>query len=327
MDDKLLEKTRNKLKHDLSSEEQEALRKCSATIYTQTRVGAMIGGSLSVYGMYRRKLWPLSKYWGRGLFFGIGGIVVGMQLGLVSASMKCVGIVKALPNPDHVMKALREVQVELQDARRRPLGQPRAWSQKSEDDDDNNDTDDGATPSGEFGREGVSFGQDTMRQEDEKSRTVSDWEQSPYQRDEGSRNGQGSRGNESAGGVAALFNGPGPAPSVPDAQNRGGVGTQKEQSQNIWQQIRGENADRPETAWDRLRKTGNSAAPKRVETESPFKDSVTGPTEVEAKPSYNDEKLRARDKQQDDFDRLLERERKGEAEDAARKKNRFGDYN
>ncbi|CCG82165.1 protein of unknown function [Taphrina deformans PYCC 5710] len=323
MDNKLLEKTRNKLKHDLSGEEQEALRQCSATINRHTRIGAILGGSLSVYGMYRRKLWPLTKYPGRGLFFGVGGIVVGMQLGLVTASMACVRIVKALPDPDHVMKALREVQVELQDARRRPLGQAREWNQKGE-----NDGEDGeVAPTGEFGREGVSFGQGQVTREDASStvRPTTPWDQSPYQ------DGKSGERIES-GADSGLYNGSGPVSISPDAKNRGSVGTQKEQSQNIWQQIRGENANRPETAWDRLRKTGSSSAPKPVDDgNSPFSTTPASNTadssDAPPRPSYKDGDVQARDKQQDEFDRLLERERQGEAEDAKRTRNKFGDYN
>ena len=136
MDNRLLQRTKEKLKNELTQEEQDALRRCNDTVRTHTRVGSILGGGLSIYGMYRRKLWPLQKYWGRALFFGFGGIVVGMQLGLVTASARCVKIVQALPDPDHVMKALREVQIELQDARRRPMGEAREWKQMSENDDD-----------------------------------------------------------------------------------------------------------------------------------------------------------------------------------------------
>lgn len=303
MDNKLLEKTRNKLKHDLSSEEQEALRKCSSTINTHTRIGATLGGSLSVYGMYRRKLWPLSKYWGRGLFFGIGGIVVGMQLGLVSASIQCVKIVKALPNPDHVMKALREVQIELQDARRRPLQGDREWTQRSEDD---------PTPSDAFEREGASFGQDTMKSRDERNNTISSTGEASYQSPE-----------ESNLRPEAIYNGPGPAagPRTPDALNRGSMGTQKEQSQNIWQQIRGENGGRTETAWDKLRK-GNSGNQNQTEkTGSSAFDlssmSGSGGSEAEGAGAGAGVRMgeaeRERMAQQQEFDRLLEKERSGQA--------------
>lgn len=295
MDNKLLQKTRDKLKHDLSSEEQEALRKCSATINTHTRIGSILGGGLSVYGMYRRKLWPLSKYWGRGLFFGIGGIVVGMQIGLVTASIQCVKIVKALPNPDHVMKALREVQVELQDARRRPLGEQREWSQKSEND---------PTP-----REEASFGQETMREDSEQRQTMSSWDSSPYQNPQTGENGQ-------------PYNGPGPAPTTPDARNRGSVGSSG--SSNVWQQIRGETG-RAETAWERLRKTGSSAEAKPQASSSPFGEEASSDASTSA-PAVDDSKDQDRMRQQSEFDSLLERERRGEAEDSSRRRNRFGDY-
>lgn len=306
MDNKLLQKTRDKLKHDLSGEEQEALRRCSATINTHTRIGAMLGGSLSVYGMYRRKLWPLSKYWGRGLFFGIGGIVVGMQIGLVTASIQCVSIVKALPNPDHVMKALREVQVELQDARRRPLQEAREWSQRSEDDHDE------AVPT-------------------EQGQSNSAWDIAP-------NSGGGGGGNQ-------VYNGPGPAPS----QTTQDMETQKTPSQqqqpNIWQQLRGENANKPETAWDRLRTTGSSTSkgnsqtagatsPPPPSTYSPFdasqNDDAGSVNDTESSSSSSSFPSTAsgseKERQQNEFDRLLEQERKGEAEDATRRRTKYGDY-
>lgn len=276
MDNKLLEKTRAKLKHELSSEEQEALRKCSATVNFHSRVGAMLGGSLSVYGMYRRKLWPLSKYWGRGLFFGIGGIVVGMQLGLVSASIRCVQIVKALPDPQHVMKALREVQVELQDARRRPLQGEREWTQRGE----------GEEVAETQPMAGISRA--------DEPRSADDF------------------------GVRNPYNGPGPDPQS----------TQGKANQNVWQRIRGD-SNQSDTAWDRLRKTGSSAAPVIAKDDSPF---ATSPTDtsfaatdsapvVEMSEDENERAMR-----QSEFDRLLERERMGEVENNTRRKNKFGDY-
>lgn len=296
MDNKLLEKTRNKLKHELSSEEQEALRKCSATVNTHSRIGAILGGSLSVYGMYRRKLWPLSKYWGRGLFFGVGGIVVGMQLGLVTASIRCVQIVKALPDPQHVMKALREVQVELQDARRRPLQGEREWKQRSEDDGESSDTEAPGGISTE-GRLRTAFDDSSYQAEQMRE---------PIQRRTGP------------------YNGPGPDPDLlPKAKVDGRKG---DQSQSVWQQIRGEE-QRPETAWDRLRKSGSSAEQTPAADDSPFAV-PTASSQASDQPMTAEEnsKEAERMREQSDFDRLLERERTVEAEDSRRKVNRFGDY-
>ena len=236
----------------------------------------MLGGSLSVYGMYRRKLWPLSKYWGRGLFFGIGGIVVGMQLGLVSASIRCVQIVKALPDPQHVMKALREVQVELQDARRRPLQGEREWTQRGE----------GEEVAETQPMAGISRA--------DEPRSADDF------------------------GVRNPYNGPGPDPQS----------TQGKANQNVWQRIRGD-SNQSDTAWDRLRKTGSSAAPVIAKDDSPF---ATSPTDtsfaatdsapvVEMSEDENERAMR-----QSEFDRLLERERMGEVENNTRRKNKFGDY-
>ena len=248
------------MKDRLSVEEQEALRKCSATINTQTRIGSILGGGLSVYGMYRRKLWPLSKFWGRGLFFGIGGIVVGMQLGLVSASISCVRIVNELPNPDHVMKALREVQVELQDARRRPMQGARQWNQRSE--------------------------------EDSPSQESSITEES---------------GPTDVRGLEAMHRG------APETSNQS----------NVWQQIRGEG--RPETAWDKLRKSSSQPPSKTAIQDSPFDGSIERDPPVVAK-DKTFEVVDERSKQQQEFDRLLDKERSGEAEDTNRRRNKFGDY-
>ena len=268
MDNKLLERTRAKLKHDLSCEEQEALRKCSATVNTHSRIGAVLGGSLSVYGMYRRKLWPLSKYWGRGLFFGVGGIVVGMQLGLVTASIRCVQIVKALPNPEHVMKALREVQIELQDARRRPLQGEREWTQKGDEVSDTADTA-GAQP---------------FKTQDNQ----------PYW--------------SNTEQITSVYNGPGPAP-----EPAAGSISNKEASQNVWQQLRGEASKRPETAWDRIR-NGSKEDKTKPKDDSPFAIPPAETYTTDSRTQDFDTKTDQRTKEQREFDAMLEKERVGSME-------------
>lgn len=276
-------------------------------------IGSMLGGSLSVYGMYRRKLWPVSKFLGRFLFFGVGGVVVGMQLGLVTASLTCVNIIRRLPHPENVMRALREVQVELQDARRRPTGAPREWSQKGED--DPSATAFSTTPQASerdpsnYANDSLTFGQMNDAQNMDSKQLDPNNMNYPTPFDESN--------------IATT------QPTTQFSGQKAGTDVNSSERSNVWQQIRGTAGNRPETAWDRLRRPAEAPKDKRSDG-TPFG------TDAESRDQeHNDYPLRessedvarnaALARKQQEFDALLDRERSGEAETARKSKNPYGD--
>ncbi|BFZ58949.1 hypothetical protein PYCC9005_006017 [Savitreella phatthalungensis] len=299
-------KTKDKLMSELTSDEKAALDKCQDIVKTHTRVGSMIGGSLAVYGMYRRGYWPISKHLGRAAFFGIGGIVVGMQIGWLSAMIQSIKVVEKLPNPDHILQAMREAQIEMQDARRRPLSGERQWSQRS-----TRDTENGESP----------WPQQQQQQQQLSQMPTDNFSRGPQVSERISPSESDS--------IITSYNGP-PMPMRPSNQqpSMSGYGGQGD----AWSKIRGEQMQtRPETAWDRLRK-GSSGESGRQNTDqresnaavSPFGQStpIDSPDlRYSSSPAYDaaDDERR---KQQAEFDALLERER---GQDAPPKVNRWGD--
>lgn len=289
MDSKLLERTRNKLKDELSSEEQEVLRKCSSTINTHTLWGSILGGALSSYGMYRRKLWPMWRYWGRGLFFGVGGIIVGMKLGLVSASIQCIRIVQASPNPDHIMKALREVQVELQDARRRPLSAGREWAQKEQLE---------IAASDPISTDRVRSDETSFK--DALSVTENEYASGSSLSSDFDWSSQFAVNQDSTSSTKKETT------SLPGRKNSEDT---LGRTANIWQQIRGDNGGRPETAWDRLRGREASAQNEPDTKNTGSQQSVNETSQhigSQIKLSNYDQQ---RAREQREFDNLLAKER------------------
>ncbi|ORY87883.1 hypothetical protein BCR37DRAFT_385143 [Protomyces lactucae-debilis] len=270
----LFEKVRVKLQADLTPDEFATLEKCGRQVRNDARIGSMIGAVVAILGMRRRKLWPLTKFPGRALFFIGGSTVVGMQIGVVVGSISAASTVQTMPKESQhrVMKAIREVQVEQQDKIRRggPLGEIRVWEQKSTTD----------MPM-DAANEGMPA--DPSRPVDASLRTP--------------------------------FNGPGPMASSQEPQHQS----------NVWQQLRGENGGRPQTAWEKLRsgRDPNARAAGQQANQTATADPFTPPPDDSVSPAKlpaqstsrgsDSESRLPEDKarSQSEFDKLLDQERAG----------------
>ncbi|CAO3675671.1 unnamed protein product [Umbelopsis vinacea] len=94
--------------YNLSTEEVAAIDKARAQLSSHTTFGGFTGAAVGAFLGVRRRFSPWASFALAG-----GGFLIGSQMGLVSGALAGVRTIKTLPNSEHLMGLVRDVQNEI----------------------------------------------------------------------------------------------------------------------------------------------------------------------------------------------------------------------
>ncbi|KAI8369645.1 uncharacterized protein BYT42DRAFT_117348 [Radiomyces spectabilis] len=128
VDDKLFARLHDKAKeYDLSEQEIQTLATARQQLNTHTRLGGFIGSATAFWIGTRRKFRPLGL-----LALAGGGFLIGSQVGMISGMLASIKSIKTLPEPQHLVNAIKNMQNDMLQARGYKLdgpgGRPRAMT-------------------------------------------------------------------------------------------------------------------------------------------------------------------------------------------------------
>ncbi|KAH8553455.1 hypothetical protein BGW37DRAFT_261360 [Umbelopsis sp. PMI_123] len=94
--------------YKLTPEEVAAIDKARGQLSSHTTFGGFVGAAVGAFLGVRRRFSPWASFALAG-----GGFLIGTQMGLVSGALAGVNTIKTLPNSEHLMNLVRDVQNEI----------------------------------------------------------------------------------------------------------------------------------------------------------------------------------------------------------------------
>ncbi|KAI8584793.1 hypothetical protein K450DRAFT_218036 [Umbelopsis ramanniana AG] len=91
--------------YKLTPEEVAAIDKARGQLSSHTTFGGFAGAAVGAFLGVRRRFSPWASFALAG-----GGFLIGTQMGLVSGALAGVNTIKTLPNSEHLMNLVRDVQ-------------------------------------------------------------------------------------------------------------------------------------------------------------------------------------------------------------------------
>ncbi|KAI8137608.1 hypothetical protein BJV82DRAFT_335870 [Fennellomyces sp. T-0311] len=120
MNEAVYERVRERVKeYNLSEQEIKAIETARRQLNTHTTLGGFTGGLVAFFLGKRKRFSPFQVF-----AVGVGGFLIGSQMGLLSGSLAGVKTIKQLPDPQRLVNLVRDVQKEMVQTRGHPMPRP-----------------------------------------------------------------------------------------------------------------------------------------------------------------------------------------------------------